>query len=105
MINWTVRFENQTWWLAIIPAIALLVQAVLQLFGISWDYTELVGKLAAIVEALFGVLSIIGIIADPTTHGVSDSIQALSYDKPAPNVNEVEEAFVEEKINGKDEGI
>lgn len=88
MINWTVRLKNKAWWLAIIPAIALLVQSVLQLFGITWDYAELVGKLAAIVEAAFSVLVIIGVVSDPTVQGLSDSARALQYSVPAPNVYE-----------------
>lgn len=88
MINWTVRFNNKTWWLAIIPALAILTQTILQLFGISWDYSDLVGKLAAIVEAIFAVLALMGIVADPTTSGVADSARALGYMDPMPNAKE-----------------
>ena len=41
-----------------------------------------VDKLLAVVNALFGVLTILGIVTDPTTKGVGDSTQALTYDKP-----------------------
>ena len=34
------------------------------------------------MNAVFVVLSILGIVVDPTTEGVSDSIQALDYKKP-----------------------
>lgn len=87
-LNWTVRLKNKAWWLAIVPAIALLVQSILQVFDITWDYTELVGKIAAIVEAAFGVLVLIGINTDPTTDAWSDSARALNYTSPAPNVKE-----------------
>lgn len=36
----------------------------------------------AVVNALFAVLTILGIVTDPTTAGVSDSAQALTYDIP-----------------------
>lgn len=87
-VNWNVRFRNKAWWIAVIPALAILVQSVLQLFGITWDYTTLVGYIAAIVEALFAVLALMGVVSDPTTDGVADSARALAYAKPAPNVKE-----------------
>lgn len=82
MINWTVRIKNKTFWLALIPAALLLVQVVAAVFGYTLDLGELGDKLLAVVNALFGVLAILGIVADPTTKGVGDSSQALTYDKP-----------------------
>ena len=82
MINWTVRVKNKTFGLALIPAALLLVQVVAAVFGYTLDLGELGDKLLAVVNALFGVLAILGIVADPTTKGVGDSSQALTYDKP-----------------------
>lgn len=82
MINWTVRIKNKTFWLALIPAALLLVQVVAAVFGYTLDLGELGDKLLAVVNALFGVLTILGIVTDPTTKGVGDSTQALTYDKP-----------------------
>lgn len=82
MINWTVRMKNKTFWLALIPAALLLVQVVAAVFGVTLDLGELGDKLLSVVNALFAVLAILGIVTDPTTKGVSDSAQALTYDKP-----------------------
>ena len=82
MINWTVRIKNKTFWLALIPAALLLVQVVAAVFGYTLDLGELGDKLLAVVNALFGVLAILGIVTDPTTKGVGDSSQALTYDRP-----------------------
>jgi phi LC3 family holin len=82
MINWTVRIKNKTFWLGLIPAALLLVQVVAAVFGYTLDLGELGDKLLAVVNALFGVLTILGIVTDPTTKGVGDSTQALTYDKP-----------------------
>ena len=82
MINWTVRIKNKTFWLGLIPAALLLVQVVAAVFGYTLDLGELGDKLLAVVNALFGVLTILGIVTDPTTKGVGDSSQALTYDKP-----------------------
>lgn len=82
MINWKVRAKNKTFWLALVPAFLLLIQAVAQVFNISLDFTNLNKDLLGVVNALFTVLAIIGVVADPTTKGISDSTQALTYSKP-----------------------
>lgn len=82
MINWKVRIKNKAFWVAIIPAGILLVQAVASVFGISLDLSMLGDKLLNVIEALFLVLAIVGVVTDPTTAGVSDSKQALTYEQP-----------------------
>ena len=81
-INWTVRFKNKTFWLALVPAVLLLVQVVAAVFGIDLNLDALGDKLLAVVNALFAVLTILGVVTDPTTVGISDSRQAMEYDKP-----------------------
>ncbi|WP_369670892.1 phage holin, partial [Enterococcus faecium] len=39
-------------------------------------------KLIVVVNTVFAVLVIIGIVNDPTTTGIADSKQALTYDQP-----------------------
>lgn len=82
MINWKVRIKNKTFWLALIPAVLLLVQVVAAVFGYTLDLGELGNKLLAVVNAVFGVLALLGIVTDPTTAGISDSKQALTYEAP-----------------------
>lgn len=81
-INWTVRLKNKTFWLSLIPAALLLIQVVGAVFGYTLDFGELGNRLMAVVNAAFALLSVLGVVTDPTTSGVSDSEQALSYDKP-----------------------
>lgn len=81
-INWTVRLKNKTFWLALIPAVLLLVQVVASVFGFNLDLGDLGNKLLEVVEALFLVLAILGIVTDPTTDGVRDSALALTYTEP-----------------------
>lgn len=81
-INWMVRIKSKAFWLAIIPALLLLVQVCAAPFGYEWDFGVLNAQLAAIVNALFAVFAILGIVADPTTKGMSDSEQAMTYDEP-----------------------
>ena len=82
MINWKVRVKNKSFWLYLIPAILLLIQSVAAVFGYSLDFTFLGEKLAAVVEAIFTVLAILGIVIDPTTEGVRDSSLAMTYEVP-----------------------
>jgi len=78
-INWKVRVKNKAFWVALIPAILLLVQVVAGVFGYTLDLGD---KLLEVVNALFAVLAILGIVTDPTTAGVSDSEQAMTYTEP-----------------------
>ena len=81
-INWKVRFANKAFWVAFIPAILLLAQVIAAAFGFTLALGDLGNKLLAVVNALFAVLALLGIVTDPTTAGVSDSTQAMTYDKP-----------------------
>ena len=81
-LNWKVRVKNKGFWLALIPAALLLVQAVGQVFGLALELSALGDQLLGVVNALFAVLCLLGIVTDPTTAGVSDSAQALTYEKP-----------------------
>lgn len=81
-INWKVRLKNKNFWITVIPAFLLFVQVVLAVFGVSIDIGDLGNKLIAVVNAAFVVLSILGIVTDPTTAGVSDSDQAMTYQTP-----------------------
>ena len=82
MINWKVRLKNKAFWTALIPAILLLAQVVVAPFGLTLDFGELGNQLLAIVNAIFAVLVILGIVTDPTTQGVADSERALHYEEP-----------------------
>ena len=81
-INWEVRVKNKNFWLTIVPAVLLLIQAILWVFGVKIDIGEIGNKLIAVVNAAFGVLALLGIVTDPTTEGVSDSKQAMTYKVP-----------------------
>lgn len=82
MINWKVRIKNKLFWAALIPAVLLLAQVVAAVFGFTLDLGELGNQLLTVVNAVFGVMAVLGVVTDPTTAGVSDSAQALTYDSP-----------------------
>ena len=82
-INWKIRFANPNFWLSLIPALFLLVQVCAAPFGYDWDFAVLNQQMAAIVNAVFGVLAILGVVNDPTTAGVNDSDRAMTYTEPS----------------------
>lgn len=106
-INWKVRLKNKYFWLALIPALLLLVQQVLGVFGVPLDASELQEQLIAIVGTVFTLLALVGVVNDPTTEGISDSNNALSYTEPkasdADGDEEVEDWFNEEDVEDYDD--
>ena len=81
-INWKVRLRNKQFWVSVIPALALVIQAIAAVFGWTLDFTRITGRLIAVVDAVFALLVILGIVVDPTTEGVSDSRRAMGYEEP-----------------------
>ena len=82
MINWKVRFLNKTFWLTLVPALALLLQTFLAVFNIRLELGDTTDKLLVFINALFAVFVIVGVVNDPTTSGISDSTRAMTYETP-----------------------
>ena len=82
MINWKIRLMNKQFWLSLIPALALCAQAIAAVFGWEIDLTTAVGKLLTVVNTVFALLVVLGVVVDPTTAGIGDSNRALGYDEP-----------------------
>ena len=81
-INRIVRLKNKAFWVAIIPAILLLAQQICALFGVELNIAGLSDQLIAIVGTAFSVLTLVGIVNDPTVASLSDSEQAMTYTEP-----------------------
>lgn len=91
-INWLVRIKNKAFWVALIPAALLLIQTVATLLGFSLDLGDVGDKLLAVVNAIFGVLVILGVVVDPTVEGMSDSARAMQYQEPPENCKKCDKA-------------
>ena len=81
-INWTVRLKNKAFWVAIVPAILLLTQQVCGMLGVKIEIAGLSDQLLAIIGTVFAILSLIGVVNDPTVATLSDSNQAMTYTEP-----------------------
>ena len=81
-MNWKVRIRNKWFWITLIPAVLLLVQQVLAIFGVTIDLHDVEAQVLAVVETVFLILGILGIAVDMTTDGIGDSKRAMGYERP-----------------------
>ncbi|PTH70923.1 phage holin [Staphylococcus agnetis] len=79
-INWKLRFQNKAVLTGLVGAILLFVKQVAELFG--FDLSEQLEQISGIIGAILTLLAGIGVIADPTTKGVSDSGIVQTYQQP-----------------------
>jgi phi LC3 family holin len=87
MINWKVRLRNKHWVIAFISQIMILAQVVLSglnsLGVTSFQLTDAIqSSILTVVNVVFVILSLLGVVQDPTTKGYGDSERALNYKDP-----------------------
>jgi len=87
MINWKVRFKNRSWVTAFVAQLMIVAQMVLaglNTLGITdFQLTDSIQEsVLTIVNTIFILLSMLGLVQDPTTKGIQDSERAKSYKKP-----------------------
>lgn len=87
-INWKVRIKSPQFWTGLVGAIGVCVVAVANAFGFSIDVAEWSDAANSIIAGVFTVLTLVGVVADPTTQGVCDSAQAMEYAAPKPKAEE-----------------
>lgn len=83
MINWKVRIKNPYFWIG-------LIACILAAIGISPEcvtsWNILAEKIISLLSNPFAIgctiVAVIGYINDPTTKGLKDSEQALTYSAP-----------------------
>lgn len=81
MINWKVRIKSKLFWVTLIPAVILVIANVLSMFGVEIDSGLLTDKCLSIVGSVFALLTVLGVVVDPTTDGYKDSELAMTYAK------------------------
>lgn len=85
-MNLKLRLKNKATLLALVLAVVTCIYQVCGIIGVvppvSEDtVTQLIGVLANLLVGL-------GVLVDPTTAGVTDSIQAMAYDTPRSDLDE-----------------
>lgn len=89
-INWKIRFKNPIFIAQIIMAILLPIVAY---FGLNVEDLTSWGKLGNILLSAISNPYVVGLVIvslwnainDPTTTGITDSTNALNYEKPNNN--------------------
>ena len=79
-INWKIRFQNKTFLTGLISLVVVFVYDLLQLLEIAPPVTQ--SAVMQVAEGILMILGMVGVIADPTTNGLSDSKQAMTYTSP-----------------------
>ena len=49
MINWKVRILNKTFWLTLVPALALLIQTFLAVFGVKLELGVVITNISSCI--------------------------------------------------------
>lgn len=79
-INWKVRFKNKTWLLSFLAVIVAFIYNILAMFDIVPPVTQ--DMVTQAIIAVVNILVAIGVVVDPTTQGINDSEQAMTYTEP-----------------------
>ncbi len=80
MINWKLRIKNKTTLVSLIAAIIAFIYQICGILGIVPMVAE--DDVTQLLSLIINILGGIGIVVDPTTKGITDSNQAMSYDNP-----------------------
>lgn len=83
-VNWKVRFKNKTWLSMFLSLIIGFVFNLLKMFDIVPVVTE--NLVMQIVGQVLTFLGLIGVLVDPTTAGLNDSVRAMNYEEPWQDV-------------------
>ena len=81
-INWKVRLMNQSFWVGLVGVVGSVVVSMASLLGVDLDLTGVESVATTVISTVFMVLSMLGVIVDPTTSGIKDSEQDLTYTSP-----------------------
>lgn len=79
-INWKVRFRNPVWVTSLVALIISTTYQILAMFEIAPALTE--DTIMQIVSGVVQLLTLVGVMIDPTTKGVGDSDRAMEYERP-----------------------
>lgn len=97
-VNWRVRFKQLWFWLTLIPLLFFAYDQISELISaiqavaigdVLYD-SAVMTIVLKLIGVLFSIMALIGFPVDMTTKGYDDSSKALTYNEPAPNVNDTE---------------
>lgn len=80
-INWKLRLQNKTTLITLITTVVTFIYSILSLFGVTPGIAQ--DQVLNLAVMVVSMLASLGIVVDPTTSGISDSSNAMQYEKPA----------------------
>ena len=89
-INLQVRMKNPAFWVGLIGAVGTPILAYMGMGAADLTSWDKVGEMIAnavcnpylLALTALSVMSFLGVVVDPTTKGLSDSVRALGYTEP-----------------------
>ncbi|MBC1377839.1 phage holin [Listeria innocua] len=72
-INWRVRVKSKVFWVSVIPLVLVLLQQFFGWFGITIPADTINSEALDMINSVFLLLGVLGVVNDPTTPGSSDS--------------------------------
>ncbi len=90
-INWKVRLRNKTWLASMLALLVSFVFDLLAMLDVVPAVTE--DWVMNLVLTVLTVLTMLGVVIDPTTQGVSDSDRAMLYDEPGKLPDSVDDVY------------
>ncbi len=79
-MNIKLRLKNKATLAALLAAVVVFAYQLLGIFGVVPPVAQ--GTVEQAIAILLNMLVALGVLVDPTTAGVADSTQALTYDEP-----------------------
>ena len=79
-INWKLRLKNKATLTALIMCIIAMVYQVLGIVGVVPTISQ--DDIVNLAGVVINFFTLIGVVVDPTTSGVSDSTRAMQYTEP-----------------------
>ena len=79
-INWKLRLKNKATLTALIMCVIAMVYQVLGIVGVVPTISQ--DDIVNLAGVIINFFTLIGVVVDPTTSGVSDSTRAMGYTEP-----------------------
>lgn len=76
-INWKLRYLNKTTLVALVTTTVAFIYQLLGIFGVVSPISQ--DTVTTLMMTIINILAVLGIVIDPTTKGISDSVRAQGY--------------------------
>lgn len=86
VMNWKLRLQNKATLSALVLAVIAFAYQVIGIIGIVPAISQ--DNVVNAAGLIINILVAFGVLVDPTTDGINDSKQAMTYEKPKVDAEE-----------------